>query len=84
MILFDTNVNQEKAIEAVNQIIAEEKGGAYMGGSLTTSIDEDTVVLNISCEDNTPELRKALAKCYLKNKTKNHCYWDLAQSLLTG
>ena len=80
-LLFDTEVDQEKAIRLVNEVIAEERSAAYAAGSLVIEDNGVTNILNVSCEDNSPELRKALASCYLKYKSPDHCFWSLAKTL---
>lgn len=81
-ILYDTEIDQETATQIVREVIAGKRSAVYRAGTLSFTVDGVCHMLNVSCEKNSPKLRKALAECYLKYKTPAHSYWKLSKELV--
>ena len=75
--------SKSELAQIVNDIIDEKIGAVYMASTLLVKQDNETYMyLNISDDNQSEEVLYALAKCYVKYKTENHCYWKLAYEII--
>ena len=53
----------------------------YWGGTLVIVFPEDCCLMKVNDPKHSPELRKAIALCYLSYKSPNHAHYTTAQEI---
>lgn len=74
--------SKAELVTIINDIIDEKISACYVASTLCVEIDGEMLLLNISNDNQSNEVLYALAKCYIKYKTPNHTYWELAQKII--
>jgi exonuclease VII large subunit len=76
--------NKSELVQLINDIIDEKIGAVYVASTLCIFPPDDElhIYLNISDDNQSEEVLYALAKCYIKYKTENHCHWKLAHEII--
>jgi hypothetical protein len=86
----------ERALQELKRLKAGERGGLYMGGTLSVDIDDFATAFHVHGKHNaykdgenhtipdTPEIRKLVCELYIENKTPTHAYYRQAMEVLTG
>lgn len=72
----------QEMVEQINKAMEAEPCNdypmEYAGGSLCICFPEGVAILNVDDRSHTPELRKAVAMCYLYSKTEKHAFFGRA------
>jgi len=75
-------LGKTKLVELINAVIEEKSSASYAGGTLCIMHEGELLLLNVSDDNQAGEVLFALAKCYIKYKTKTHCFWDLSHEII--
>jgi hypothetical protein len=86
MLRFLADINRHDFIniairEELQRVLNEESGAMYNGGGLFIKVGEDSISINLGVEDADPDILSLAAQIYLKHKTPNHSFWELAKKL---
>ena len=77
--------SKAELVKLINDVIDEKIPASYAGGTLIITDKESErgmLMLNVSNDNQADEVLYALAKCYIKYKSKANCFWDLSHEIV--
>jgi len=77
--------SKAELVKLINDVIDEKRSASYAGGTLCIPDDESKhglLFLNVSEDNQADEVLYALAKCYIKYRSKANCFWDLSHEIV--